>query len=86
MPDPTFFHPGSEFFHPGCRIRIKNLSILTQKLFLSSRIYDPGGSSRITDPDPYFLPITDPGSGSATLYVPVIKIHAPPKELALNKN
>jgi len=30
-------------------------------LFLSSQKYDPG-SSRIPDPDPYFLPIPDPGS------------------------
>ena len=34
---------------------------LTQKLFLSSRKYDPGCSSRIPDPDPDFLPIPDPG-------------------------
>ena len=53
----------------------KNLSILTQKWFLSSRKYDLGCSSRITDPDADFLPIPDPGvkkapdpgSGSATL-------------------
>jgi hypothetical protein len=48
----------------------KNLSILTQKLFLSSRKYDPGCSSRIRV---LILPIPDPGSrgarnsGSATL-------------------
>ncbi len=54
----------------------KNLNILTQKLFLSSRKYDPVCSSRIyIDPD--LLPIPDPGSrgqkgtGSATL-APVV--------------
>jgi hypothetical protein len=29
--------------------------------------FDPGCSSRIRDPDPDFLPIPDPRSGSATL-------------------
>ncbi len=38
IPDPNFFHPGTSS---------KNLCILTQKLFLSSRKYDPGCSSRI---------------------------------------
>jgi hypothetical protein len=38
IPDPNFFHTGSAS---------KNLSILTQKWFLSSRKYDPGCSSRI---------------------------------------
>ncbi len=39
FPDPKFFHSGSTS---------KNLSILTQKIvFLSSRKYDPGCSSRI---------------------------------------
>jgi hypothetical protein len=33
-----------------------------KKLFLSSRKYDPGCSSRILDPD--FFPIPDPGFGS----------------------
>jgi hypothetical protein len=60
--------PGSEF----CPYRIQgqkdfgipdpdlqNLSILTQKLFLSSRKYDPGCSSRIRIL--IFLPILDPG-------------------------
>jgi hypothetical protein len=46
IPDPNIFHPGSV---------LKNLSILNQKLFLSSRKYDPGCSSRIRIPDP------DPG-------------------------
>ncbi len=43
-------NPGSEFFHPGSAS--KNLSILTQKWFLSSRKYNPGCSSRIPYPDP----------------------------------
>ncbi len=73
--------------YPGSRIRMfsipdpgsasKNLSILNQKLFLSSRKYDPDHSSRIRTgiQDPDFLPIPDPevkkapdpGSRSATL-------------------
>ncbi len=55
IPDPNFVYSGSTS---------KNLSILTQKLFLSSRKYDPGCSSRIRilipDPDPDFF--THPGS------------------------
>ena len=38
IPDLNFFHPGSAS---------KNLSVLTQNLFLSSRKYDPGCSSLI---------------------------------------
>ncbi len=66
IPDPTFFHPGSEL--SPSRIPVpgsasKNLSILTpKKWFLSSRKYDPGCSSRIPDLDADFLPIPDPGS------------------------
>jgi hypothetical protein len=51
----------------------ENLSILTQKLFLSSRKYDLGCSSRILIfypsriPDPGVKKTPDPGSGSATL-------------------
>ncbi len=84
-------YPGSEYFPFRSRIQIcfipdpgsasKNLSILTQKLFLSSRKYDSDCSSRIRipDTDPNFLPIPnpgsrdkkrhrlEPGSGSATL-------------------
>jgi hypothetical protein len=63
----------------------KNLSILTpKKWFLSSRKYDPGCSSRIPDPDADFYPsripdpgvkkAPDPGSGSATLLLPLKKI------------
>ncbi len=61
----------SEFF--PSRIRIKKSSILTKKLFLSSRKYDPGCSSRIRIfnpsriPDPGVNKALDPGSGSATL-------------------
>jgi hypothetical protein len=66
IPDPKAFHPGSAS---------KNLSILTPKLFLSSRKYDPGCSSqiRIPDPDTDILSIPDPGvkkaldPGAATL-------------------
>jgi len=57
IPDPIshirlFFHPGSDFYHPGSRIRIKEVSILAQKWFLSSRKNNPGSSSRIRIPDP----------------------------------
>jgi hypothetical protein len=71
IPDPNFFHPGSEFFLS--RIRIKQFKNVTQKLFLSSGKYDPGCSPRIPDPDFHPLWIPDPGvkkapdPGSATL-------------------
>ncbi len=61
-PAPVFWirdvYPGSEFFHPG--YASKNLSVLTQKIvykisWIWSGLYIP-------DPDPGFLPITDPGS------------------------
>ncbi len=52
--------PGTEFFHPGPRIHIKEFKKFNpKKWFLSSRKYDPGCLSRI--PDPYFLPILNPG-------------------------
>jgi hypothetical protein len=67
IPDPTFFHPGSEL----------SPSRTPKKWFLSSRKYDPGCLSRIPDPDADFYPsripdpgvkkAPDPGSGSATL-------------------
>jgi hypothetical protein len=61
IPDPTFFHPGSEL--SPSRIRIKEFKYFNpKKWFLSSRKYDPGCSSRISDPDAEFLPIPDPGS------------------------
>ncbi len=64
--NPNFFPPGSAS---------KNLSILTQKRFLSSRKYNPGFSSRIQIltfypsriPNPGVKKAPDPGSGSATL-------------------
>jgi hypothetical protein len=59
IPDPTFFHPGS-------RILIKEFKYFNskkaKKLFLSSKKYDPGCSSRIPDPDADFLPSRIPGS------------------------
>ena len=69
-------HPGSDFFPsqipdpnfsiPDPGSASKNLSILPQKKwFLSSRKYDPGCLSRISDPVVKKAP--DPGSGSATL-------------------
>ncbi len=49
IPDPTFFHPGSEL--SPSRIRIKEFKYFNpkkpKKWFLSSRKYDPGCSSRI---------------------------------------
>ncbi len=60
FPDPNFFHPGSVFF-PSPGSASKNLSILTQKLFLCSRKYDPGCSSRIRILIFYPSRIPDPG-------------------------
>jgi hypothetical protein len=68
IPDPKFFHPGS-------RIGIKEFKYFKPKrLFLSSRKYDPGCSSRIRIPIFFYSSrILDPGvkkaldSGSATL-------------------
>ncbi len=66
IPDPTFFHPGSEL--SPSRILIKEFKYFNpqkskKKWFLSSKKYDPGCSSRIPDPDADFLPsrIPDPG-------------------------
>jgi hypothetical protein len=54
--------PRSDFFPSRIWIRIKELKYFNpKKWFLSSRKYDPGCSSQILDPDPYFLPILDPG-------------------------
>jgi hypothetical protein len=87
IPDPGFELSPSRIPDPGSSS--KNLSILTpkkaKKWFLSSKNYDPGCSSRISDPDADFLPsripdpevkkvpypIPDPGSGSATLVVTI---------------
>jgi hypothetical protein len=56
IPDPNSFHPGSEFF--PSRIRVKEFKYFNpKKLFLSSRNYDPGCSSRM---DPDILHIPDP--------------------------
>jgi hypothetical protein len=85
IPDPTFFHPGSEL--SPSRILIKEFKYFKpkkkKKWFLNSKKYDPGCSSRIPDPDADFLPsriqgskrhpIPDPGSGSATLFLIIIK-------------
>jgi hypothetical protein len=74
--------PDSNCLHPGSRIRIKEFKYFNpKKWFLSPRKYDPGCSSRIQDPDADFLPIPDPGvkkapdpgSGSATLVMPLLK-------------
>ncbi len=54
-------HPGSRIpdpncLHPGSWILIKEFKYFNpkkgKKLFLSSKKYDPGCSSRIPDPDP----------------------------------
>ncbi len=83
------FYPGSEFFHPGSRIRIFSIPdpwsslkkfFLIQKLFKSSRKYDPRCSSRIRILifypsrilDPGVKKAPNPGSGSATLVKSVI--------------
>jgi hypothetical protein len=76
----VFFHPGSRVIKisdPGSVFSSKNLGILhvTQKLFLSSRKYDPACSSRIRilifNPsrilDPGVKKALHPGSRSATL-------------------
>jgi hypothetical protein len=67
--------PGSEFSIPGSRIHTvykipdpgsasasKNLSFLTQKLFLSSQNYDPGCLFFVPDTDLDFLPFPGPWS------------------------
>jgi hypothetical protein len=64
IPDPTFFYPASRIRIFPSRIRIKEFKHFNpKKWFLSSIKYDPGCSSRIPDPDPYFYPsrIPDPG-------------------------
>jgi hypothetical protein len=66
IPDPTFFHPGSELF--PSRIRIKDFKYFNpKKWFLSSMKYDPGCSSRIPDPGVKNKKTPDPGS--ATLWI-----------------
>ncbi len=51
IPDPNFFHPGTEFF--PSRI------ILTKKIV--SNLSEVWFGLFIPDPDPDFLPIPDPG-------------------------
>ncbi len=65
IPDPWI-----GFFRPRSRIRIKEFKCSNpKKLFLSSRKYDPGYSSRIriliflSIPDPGVKKAPDPGSG-----------------------
>jgi hypothetical protein len=72
MPDPNFSipDPGSKKIpDPGSGSASRDLSFLTQKIFLSSQKCDLGCSSRIRIPDPNldFIPIPDPVSGSTTL-------------------
>jgi hypothetical protein len=64
IPDLIFFHPRSRIrtLFPS-QICIKEFKYFyPEKWFLSSRKYDLGCSSRISDPDPDFLPIPDLGS------------------------
>ncbi len=58
--------PGSEFFHPGSAS--KNLRILTQKWFLSTRRIDHPGSGSLLFTHPGAKKAPDAGSGSATLH------------------
>jgi hypothetical protein len=56
------FIPDQNFFHPGSRIRIKEFKyFIPIHLFLSSRKYDPGCSSRIRILIFYPSRIPDPG-------------------------
>jgi hypothetical protein len=52
--------PGSELFPSRIPDPHQRIKYFSPKWFLRSKKYDPGGSSRIPDPD--FLPIPDPGS------------------------
>ncbi len=60
IPDPNFFHPGSDFFPSRIRIREFSTGILTQKIV--SKLPEICSALFIPDPDPDFLPITDPRS------------------------
>jgi hypothetical protein len=71
IPDPTFFHPGSDLF--PSRIRVKEFKYFNpKKWFLRSRNYDPGCSSRIPDPDFYSSRIPDPGGQEGTGSAPLV--------------
>jgi hypothetical protein len=67
------------FPNPDTGSASRNLSILTKKLFLNSRKYDPGCSFRILIlypsriPNPGVKKAPDPGSGSATLEIYIYK-------------
>ncbi len=52
--------PGSDFFHPGSQIRFREFKHFNPKNGFYA-LGNMGCSSRILDPDPYFLPIPDPG-------------------------
>jgi hypothetical protein len=55
-------HPGSPTLSGKIqKSGSKNLSILTRKMVFSCRIYDPGFSFRIPEPDPDFSSIPNPG-------------------------
>jgi hypothetical protein len=59
IPDPIFFHPGSEL--SLSRIRIKEFKYFNpKKWFLSSRKYDPGCPSRIQGSKRQRIPDPDP--------------------------
>ncbi len=62
--DPNFFHPGSEFFPSqiGYRIRIKKFKYFNPKKTVSKLSEIWSELLFIPDPDPDFLPISDPGS------------------------
>ncbi len=74
-PDPNFFHPGSLICFKELLVRYFN----PKNLFLGSRKYDPGCSSRILNFYPSRIQrvktAPDPGSGSATVGVIIQDAH-----------
>jgi hypothetical protein len=75
IPDPNFFHSWSRVKNiPGSGSAPKNLSILSQKLVLSSREYHPGCSSRSRILIFYSSRIPDPVVKGS----PARKKHSPP--------
>ncbi len=66
--------PVPNFFHLKSRIRIKEFKYFDQKLFLSSRKYDPPGSRFLPIPEPGVKKAPDSGSGFATLVYSSIQI------------